>query len=135
MARVALLRHNALRGAIHLASPDVAVKTKKLILSTAFGTVLVAVTLVGIELVASFLTPAWPAYLLRPVPISRDAVSHWHSSMPDITFATNAWLMRDRERSITKPDGSAFRSVFIGDSFLEGGFTRAALPARNTSET
>ena len=130
MARVALLRHNALRGAIHLASPDVAVKTKKLILSTAFGTVLVAVTLVGIELVASFLTPAWPAYLLRPVPISRDAVAHWHSSMPDITFATNGWLMRDRERSITKPDGSAFRSVFIGDSFLEGGFTRAALPAR-----
>lgn len=105
-------------------------KTKKLILSTIFGTILVAAIPVGIELVASFLTPAWPAYLLRPVPISRDAVARWHSSMPDIAFATNSWLMRDRERSVTKPEGSAFRSVFIGDSFLEGGFTRAALPSR-----
>lgn len=105
-------------------------KTKKLILSTIFGAILVAAIPVGIELVASFLTPAWPAYLLRPVPISRDAVARWHSSMPDIAFATNSWLMRDRERSVTKPEGSAFRSVFIGDSFLEGGFTRAALPSR-----
>lgn len=103
---------------------------KKLILSTAFGAILVAATLVGIELVASFLTPAWPGYLLRPLPISRDAVARWHSSMPDIAFATNSWLMRDRERSVAKPEGAAFRSVFIGDSFLEGGFTRAALPSR-----
>lgn len=103
---------------------------KKLILSTAFSAILVAATLVGIEIVASFLTPAWPAYLLRPVPISRDAVARWHSGMPDIVFATNSWLMRDRERSVTKPEGTAFRSVFIGDSFLEGGFTLAALPSR-----
>lgn len=119
-----------IRTTIHSARPDVAMKTKKLILSTIFGAILVAAIPVGIELVASFLTPAWPAYLLRPVPISRDAVARWHSSMPDIAFATNSWLMRDRERSVTKPEGSAFRSVFIGDSFLEGGFTRAALPSR-----
>jgi hypothetical protein len=50
--------------------------------------------------------------------------------MPDVTFATNHWQMRDRERSVSKPGDVSFRTVFVGDSFLEGGFTRAALPAR-----
>jgi hypothetical protein len=95
-----------------------------------YGVLLLCTALTGVELVAWLLTPAWPGYLLRPAPVSAAAVAQWSGGMPDVTFAINGWLMRDRERSIAKPPGVAFRSVFIGDSFLEGGFTRAALPAR-----
>jgi len=96
----------------------------------AYGGVLLAVTLAGVEILAWAITPSWPSYLLRPAPVSHDAVARWHAGMPEVTYVTNSWLMRDRERTVARPPGIAFRSVFIGDSFLEGGFTRAALPAR-----
>ena len=96
----------------------------------AYATLLVAATLAGIEGAAWLATPAWPGYLLRPAPVGVGAIAQWSGGMPDIVFATNSWQMRDRERSVAKPPNIAFRSLFIGDSFLEGGFTRAALPAR-----
>jgi hypothetical protein len=96
----------------------------------AYSLLLLVTLLAGIEGAAWVATPSWPGYLLRPAPVGVDAVAQWSGGMPDITFATNRWLMRDRERSVDKPPNVAFRSVFIGDSFLEGGFTRAALPAR-----
>ncbi len=95
-----------------------------------YALLLLGATLGGVEIAAWLATPAWPGYLLRPAPIGADSVAQWSEGMPDVTFATNSWLMRDRERSIDRPPGVSFRSVFIGDSFLEGGFTRAALPAR-----
>jgi hypothetical protein len=95
-----------------------------------YGLLLLAAALFGIEAAAWFATPPWPAYLLRPAPVGANAIAQWSGGMPDITFATNSWQMRDRERSVDKPANVAFRSVFVGDSFLEGGFTRAALPAR-----
>lgn len=103
---------------------------RKLLPKFLFGILLCGVTLLGIELLAWIFTPAWPGYVLRPLPISHASVARWNSGMPDVVFATNSWLMRDRERSLAKPQGVAFRSIFIGDSFLEGGFTRAPLPAR-----
>ncbi len=95
-----------------------------------YGVVLLAASLIGIEAVAWLATPAWPAYLLRPAPVSTSAVAQWSSGMPEVVFVTNSWTMRDRERSQARPANVAFRSIFIGDSFLEGGFTRAALSAR-----
>ena len=95
-----------------------------------YGFLLLVAALAGIEGAAWLATSSWPGYLLRPAPVGADAVAQWSGGMPDITFATNRWQMRDRERSAAKPPGVAFRSVFIGDSFLEGGFTRAALAAR-----
>lgn len=95
-----------------------------------YAALLLVAALAGIEGVAWLMTPAWPGYLLRPAPVGVDAVAQWSGGMPDVVFATNRWLMRDRERSVAKPANVAFRSVFVGDSFLEGGFTRAALPAR-----
>ena len=96
----------------------------------AYGALLLVTLLAGIEGIAWLVTPAWPGYLLRPAPVGVDAVAQWSGGMPDVVFATNRWLMRDRERSVAKPANVAFRSLFVGDSFLEGGFTRAALPAR-----
>lgn len=91
---------------------------------------LAVASVAGIEVAAWIATPAWPGYLLRPAAVSADAEAQWSRGMPEVVFATNSWQMRDRERSVTKPADIAFRTVFIGDSFLEGGFTRAPLPAR-----
>ncbi len=96
----------------------------------AYGALLLVTLLAGIEAIAWVVTPAWPGYLLRPAPVGVDSVAQWSGGMPDVVFATNRWLMRDRERTVAKPANIAFRSLFVGDSFLEGGFTRAALPAR-----
>lgn len=96
----------------------------------AYGALLIVTLLAGTEGIAWLVTPAWPGYLLRPAPVGVDAVAQWSGGMPDVVFATNRWQMRDRERSVAKPANIAFRSLFVGDSFLEGGFTRAALPAR-----
>src|SRR5690349_18233832 len=91
-----------------------------------YGIVMLISTLASIEGAAWLVTPAWPGYMLRPAPIGVDAVAQWSGGMPEVVFATNRWLMRDRERSIGKPATVEFRSIFVGDSFLEGGFTRAA---------
>ncbi|MBS0537224.1 MAG: SGNH/GDSL hydrolase family protein [Proteobacteria bacterium] len=96
----------------------------------AYGALLIVTLLAGIEGLAWLVTPAWPGYLLRPAPVGVDAVAQWSGGMPDVVFATNRWQMRDRERTTAKPANISFRSLFVGDSFLEGGFTRAALPAR-----
>jgi hypothetical protein len=95
-----------------------------------YGALLLCLTAIGVEAMAWLMTPAWPGYMLRPAPISVDALASWHAGMPEVPYVTNRWLMRDRERSLAKPADVSFRSVFIGDSFLEGGFTRAALPSR-----
>lgn len=95
-----------------------------------YSLVLVATTLGGAETVAWIATPSWPGYLLRPAPVGAFAIAQWAGGMPDITFAVNSWQMRDREHSLAKPPDVAFRTLFVGDSFLEGGFTRAALPQR-----
>lgn len=95
-----------------------------------FGFLLAIASAIGIEVAAWIVTPAWPGYLLRPAPVSADPEAQWIRGMPEVVFATNSWQMRDRERSVTKPANVSFRAVFVGDSFLEGGFTRAALPAR-----
>src|SRR5690242_20970972 len=85
-----------------------------------YGVLLAGATLAGLEMVASLFVPPWPARMLRPMVPQASADPQGY----------NSWGMRDRERSITRPSSIHLRSVFVGDSFLEGGFTRAALPAR-----
>ncbi len=65
------------------------------------------------ELVSSFFVPDWPARELRPVV--------WKSPQ------FNSWGLRDKERSLTKKPGVR-RVLFLGDSFLEGGFVKHTLP-------
>jgi hypothetical protein len=85
-----------------------------------YGLLLAGATVAGLEMVASLFVPPWPAFMLRPTALQASANLHGY----------NAWGMRDRERSIARPSGVRLRSIFVGDSFLEGGFTDAALPAR-----
>lgn len=98
--------------------------------AVAFGLVLLAVTLVGIEAIASAFVPPWPARALRA---AEAVVSPSVHKMPFAPYAWftepyNSWGMRDRERTVAKPAG-AFRTVVVGDSFVESAFTPLSLPA------
>ncbi|MBS0518399.1 MAG: hypothetical protein JSR90_06880 [Proteobacteria bacterium] len=77
--------------------------------AVAYNVALFVLMLAGIEYLASFYAPAWPARALRTIPpVNAD---------PDKPF--NSWGMYDRERTLAKPPGVRFRSVFVGDSFVE----------------
>ncbi|MGZ5870103.1 MAG: hypothetical protein ACXWIX_10995, partial [Croceibacterium sp.] len=93
---------------------------KKLLFGVTFGLILAIVTLAGIEALASFYTPAWPARAL----VSLEPATSPHEPQPPFNRqpwlgdADNSWGMRDIERTVAKPAG-AFRAVFVGDSFVE----------------
>lgn len=90
---------------------------------TVYGLLLAVVTLAGLEIIAFFLTPSWPAYELRPLAVPSGLVRQVEvdDSRKTIPFY-NSWGMKDRERSFDRPHGVRFRTVFDGDSFLEGMF-------------
>jgi hypothetical protein len=80
---------------------------------------LMAAALAGSEAIASFIVPPWPARDLRPIEVSSSA---------DVVY--NDWGLRDRPRTFERPPNVRFRSVLVGDSFLEGAFLKTPLPAR-----
>jgi lysophospholipase L1-like esterase len=82
----------------------------------AYGVALTAVTVAGLEVLSASIVPPWPTRELRAVKVG-SGVGH------------NSWGMRDRERTIAKPAGT-FRTVLIGDSFLEGARVTKALGER-----
>lgn len=83
-----------------------------------YGLLMLAVTVAATEIVASFLVPSWPARDMRPLEVT---------SSPEIVY--NDWALRDRPRSFARPPGVNFRSVLVGDSFLEGPYLKAPLSA------
>jgi hypothetical protein len=74
--------------------------------------------LAGSEAIASFIVPSWPARDMRPIEVA---------ALPDVAY--NDWALRDRPRSFERPADVRFRSILVGDSFLEGVFLRAPLSA------
>ena len=83
---------------------------------------LLGVTLAGAEYIASFPVPSWPARDLRPIPVDALAVNvaKVFAETPELVPFYNDWGVRDRPRSIARPPDIRFRSVLVGDSFLEG---------------
>lgn len=79
---------------------------------------LLAAALAGSEAIASFVVPSWPARDLRPINVT---------STGDVSY--NDWALRDRPRSFERPADVRFRSILVGDSFLEGSFLKAPLSA------
>jgi hypothetical protein len=75
-----------------------------------------AAALAGSEAIASFIVPSWPARDMRPIEVA---------PLPDVAY--NDWALRDRPRSFERPADVRFRSILVGDSFLEGVFLRAPL--------
>jgi hypothetical protein len=99
-------------------------------LAVFFGLILAMVTLAGIEAIASFYAPPWPARALRSSePVNGDGtVSKSFADKPWMFKPFNSWGMADRERTLAKPADVRFRSIFIGDSFVESALTRYKLP-------
>jgi hypothetical protein len=90
---------------------------------------LLGVTLAGTELVASFLVPSWPARDLRPisaVALGKNVATVFADS-PGLIPHYNDWGVRDRPRSIERPADVRYRSVLVGDSFLEGYYIPAPI--------
>jgi len=96
-----------------------------------FGLLLAGATLAGIEFLASFYAPPWPARALRSVPPVNPitATIRPFTKQSWIAAPYNSWGMRDAERTVAKPAGGAPRAVFVGDSFVESMFTPLSLPA------
>ncbi|MCX7363621.1 MAG: hypothetical protein NTV97_17465 [Alphaproteobacteria bacterium] len=88
-----------------------------MLFSIVYGLILVAVTLAGVEILASFLVPPWPQRALRSVEVAASPQA-----------GINSWGMRDRERTIDKPAGVGSRVTIVGDSFVENHATRLSLP-------
>ncbi len=100
-----------------------------MVLGTLFGLILLAVTLVGIEVLSSFYVPDWPARALNPRPPAPVRILQTaYKNQPWIADPDNSWAMRDTERTIAKPPETR-RAIFIGDSFVESWFTPLSLPA------
>lgn len=96
---------------------------------TAYAALLLAATVAGLEFLSSFAAPTWPSRELRPVEVPLSQTSSV-ANAPNPRLTYNSWLMRDWERTVAKPPTVEFRSVLIGDSFLEGGFVSRPLPAQ-----
>jgi hypothetical protein len=79
---------------------------------------LLGALLAGSEAISSFIVPSWPARDMRPIEVT---------SSSDVVY--NEWALRDRPRSFERPPDVRFRSILVGDSFLEGIFLRAPLSA------
>lgn len=104
-------------------------KRKRLVFGAVFTVILLAVTLVGIEVLSSFYTPAWPARAMNPrEPAPVRLLTAAFKNQPWLADGDNSWGMRDIERTVAKPAG-AYRAVLVGDSFVEARFTPLSLPA------
>ena len=109
------------------------VKTAKRWYWLVYVVILLVITVVASEVVALFLVPPWPARDLRPVSaaaIRNGLASVMSPSWPQLIPVYNDWAMRDRARSFERPPGVRFRSVIVGDSFVEGYFVSSPFPTR-----
>ncbi len=79
---------------------------------------LLVAALAGSEAIASLVVPSWPARDMRPIEVT---------STPEVSY--NDWALRDRPRTFERPPNVRFRSILVGDSFLEGAFLGAPLSA------
>jgi len=100
------------------------VGVKRYLFWTVFSLLLLTVTIGGLEFLASLVVPPWPAYELRPLEASAKSGSNIKvfDEQPRYRPTYNSWGMKDRERSLTRPDDVRFRVAFIGDSFTENNF-------------
>jgi hypothetical protein len=102
---------------------------KRLAFGAVFAVILLAVTLVGIETLSSFYTPAWPARAMNPrEPAPVRVLAAPFKNQPWLAEGDNSWGMRDVERTVAKPAGT-YRAAVVGDSFVESRFTPLSLPA------
>ena len=102
-------------------------RTKTLVFGSIYFAILAAVTLAGIEVIATFFSPSWPAYALRSMPPVNSFPPG--ADLPAWMVAPfNSWGMRDREHAFGPAPAGTVRTVFVGDSFVEFQPLRQSLP-------
>ena len=79
---------------------------RKRIYAIVFGLILAGITLAGLEVLASLEAPRWPARALRSTPPATVQLSDFTdlADKPWVFEPNNSWGMRDKERSIAKPE-------------------------------
>lgn len=89
----------------------------------------VALIVAGTEFIASYYAPPSPYLLLRPYMVEGGfgTTTSTEDKSSNAEPFYNSWGMRDHERSSDRPANVTFRSVFVGDSFLEGHSVKAPL--------
>src|SRR5258708_3248023 len=97
--------------------------------AVADGVVLAAVAMAGTELIASLFVPPWPAWALRSTEPANAISIKALADKPWASRPFNSWGMSDRERSVARPPDIRFRSVLVGDSFIESLLASETLPA------
>jgi hypothetical protein len=95
-------------------------KRRRLWFWAAYAVVLAAVSIAGLEFLASFVVPPWPARELRPIAVAGKAVG---------SLKFSSWGLLDREYGLQKAAGFS-RTVLVGDSFLESAFVSKSVGAR-----
>lgn len=103
--------------------------SRRLWLWPVYLVLLLGVTLAGAEFISSFSVPSWPARDLRPIPIAPMQANAAKALADAFEVNYNDWAVKDRPRSITRPSDVQFRSVLVGDSFLEGSYQVPPLAA------
>jgi acetyltransferase AlgX (SGNH hydrolase-like protein) len=96
--------------------------SRRLWLWPVYFLLLLGVTVAGAEFIASYSVPSWPARDLRPIPMAPMQANAAKAVSDTIEVNYNDWAVKDRPRSITRPSDIRFRSVLVGDSFLEGSY-------------
>ena len=112
--RVMLRRHQGEAG------PDGSALRKKVFFNLILVSLLVAVTLVMMNIAASFFTVTWPMSGLHGVSSTIGKQAWEYQSKAEGDVHVNSWGQRDVEHSVA-PQAGVYRMVFVGDSFLEQG--------------
>ena len=102
---------------------------RKRIYAIVFGLILTGITLAGLEMLASFEAPSWPARALRSTPPGTVQSSEFAglAAEPWVFEPNNSWGMREKDRRLAKPAGGgpAARSLTMIDGTNSGGCLRS----------
>lgn len=100
--------------------PDGSALRRKMLFSLIYGALLVAVTLVLMNVVASFFTVNWPMSGLHGVSSQIGKQAWEYQGKAEDYVRVNSWGQKDGEHSVA-PQVGVYRMIFVGDSFLEQG--------------
>jgi hypothetical protein len=103
-------------------------RRKKLVFSLILFVLLVAGTLVLMNLAASFYTVSWPMNGLHGVSSAVGEKAWLYHEKKDGFVKANSWGQRDRDHGL-HPQPGTYRVIVVGDSFLENG-AAVPLPSR-----
>lgn len=112
--------HGPLPSTSNVGDAEFVATRRHLLFSLLLFLLIVAVSLLSLNLTASFFSVSWPINGLHGVhpKLSKQAWSHFADDAN--TTPVNSWGQRDDE-TVRKTEKGTYRIIFVGDSFLEEG--------------